>query len=70
MVVSLTLMPSKNKNKYLAVKYKDPETNKMKTINFGTPKGSKFIDHKDEKKKSNYIKRHEEREDWETLSPG
>lgn len=36
-----------------------------KKVDFGLNGGSTYIDHKDEKKKENYIKRHRVRENWE-----
>ena len=41
-----------------------------KTYQFGSATGKTYIDHGDETKRFNYIKRHKVREDWTTVNPG
>jgi hypothetical protein len=41
-----------------------------KIIHFGSESGKTFIDHGDELKKNNYIKRHQVNEDWTKINPG
>jgi hypothetical protein len=36
-----------------------------KTVHFGLKGGSTYIDHKDKKKRSNYLARHKVRENWD-----
>jgi hypothetical protein len=38
---------------------------KTKKVHFGSEDGSTFIDHKDETKKENYLKRHKVNERWD-----
>lgn len=53
------LSKSTRKNKKYKMTFTNPNTKKIKSVHFGS-KGSKtFLDHNDEKKKENYIKRHE-----------
>ena len=41
-----------------------------KKYHFGLKNGSTYIDHKDKKKRENYIKRHEVRENWNEVNAG
>jgi hypothetical protein len=41
-----------------------------KILYFGSQSGKTFIDHGDELKKKNYIKRHQVNEDWTKINPG
>lgn len=41
-----------------------------KSIHFGSKNGSTYIDHKNQGKKINYIKRHKPNEDWSKINPG
>jgi hypothetical protein len=41
-----------------------------KKYHFGSRGSSTYIDHKDKKKRENYIKRHSIREDWDEVNPG
>jgi hypothetical protein len=41
-----------------------------KILYFGSATGKAFIDHGDELKKKNYIKRHQVNEDWFKINPG
>jgi hypothetical protein len=39
-------------------------------INFGSSVGSTYIDHGDEVKRTNYLKRHKVNEDWTKINAG
>lgn len=52
------------KHKYEAI-FLNEETNRKKTVKFGSYGMSDYTIHKDKDRKENYIKRHEKREDWE-----
>ena len=41
-----------------------------KKYHFGLKTGNTYIDHKDKKKRENYIKRHSIREDWSKINAG
>jgi len=41
-----------------------------KKINFGSAVGSTYIDHGDEVKRTNYLKRHKVNEDWDKINAG
>jgi len=41
-----------------------------KKINFGSAVGSTYIDHGDEVKRTNYLKRHKVNEDWTKVNAG
>ena len=45
-------------------------SNPKKIIHFGAQNGSTFIDHGDEIKRYNYLKRHEVNENWDEINPG
>jgi hypothetical protein len=60
----IIIRESKNKNKRFEAEIIEP-SGKNKIIYFGAKNGSTYIDHKDQKKKENYIKRHAAlNEDW------
>ena len=40
-----------------------------KLIHFGAKNGSTYLEHKDKKKRENYIKRHKVNEDWTKINP-
>ena len=52
-----------NKHKYI-VTLLNKDTGREKTIRFGSFGMSDYTIHKDDKRKSNYIARHEVRENW------
>ena len=58
MYMEVVISPSKNKNK----KYK-AEVN-GKTVHFGDNRYQDYTQHKDSKRKENYISRHAKNEDW------
>ena len=63
------LIKSKRKNKRYMVEI--IKGNKSKKIHFGSKNGSTYIDHKDAKKKRNYILRHSKlNEDWKDPTSG
>ena len=41
-----------------------------KRYHFGSKGSNTYIDHKNKKKRENYIKRHQVREDWDEVNPG
>jgi len=41
-----------------------------KKIHFGAKNMSDYTIHKDDKRKSNYINRHQKREKWDEINPG
>lgn len=43
--------------------------NDGKIIHFGSKNGSVYTDHKDKKKRENYLKRHRVNEDWTKINP-
>lgn len=61
----MLIRPSKRKDKRFEAIFEDNTK-----INFGLKGGSTYIDHGDKKKKDNYIKRHQVREDWTKINPG
>ncbi len=50
--------PSNRDTKQLKTVFYDKTNEKTKTVHFGYRGGSTYIDHKDDTKKENYIKRH------------
>jgi hypothetical protein len=52
-----------NKHKYV-VTLLNKETGREKTVRFGAFGMSDFTQHKDDKRKNNYIARHQVRENW------
>jgi hypothetical protein len=58
------IAPSNDKkHKYTAL-FKDLETDKFKTVDFGAYGYSDYTLHKNPKEKNNYINRHKVRENW------
>ena len=45
-------------------------SNPKKIIHFGQLGGSTYIDHKHKTKRTNYLKRHQVREDWNKINAG
>ena len=57
MISLIGIYPSNAKNKKLVALF-DLGNNKIKRVNFGSKTSKTFIDHNDEIKQENYIKRH------------
>ncbi len=67
--MELHIVPSNSKNKRFKAILKNMHT--QKTIHFGAKEGSTYIDHGDEQKRQNYIKRHKAlNEDWGSVNAG
>ena len=62
----VSLKPSSRDNKRYEIIFSEPK----KTIHFGAKNSNTFLDHKNEKLKSNYIKRHQANEDWTRVNAG
>ena len=62
------LKNSNRKGKRLMFVYKDSD--KVKAIHFGALGASTYLEHKDKKKRDNYIKRHAVNENWGSVNPG
>ena len=63
----LTLFaPSTRQNKRYMIHLQNPK----QTIHFGLKGGSTYIDHKDKKKRGDYLARHKPREDWDNINAG
>jgi hypothetical protein len=60
------LEKSQRKDKKWRVRKEYPETGKI--IHFGGRGYEDYPEHKDEKRKENYIKRHRDRENWDDLT--
>lgn len=58
--------PSTRQNKRYMIHLQNPK----QTIHFGLKGGSTYIDHKDKKKRGNYLKRHKPNENWEEITAG
>lgn len=56
---------NRNDKRFVAIFY-DDDNKKIKTTHFGikNPKVGTFIDHKNNKLKENYLKRHRKNENW------
>lgn len=61
-----SLTPSTRTNKRFRIEFSHPK----KIIHFGQRGGNTYIDHQDELKRENYLKRHMVREDWSEVNPG
>lgn len=59
--IKLFESPRKNK-KYMMVFYNNDKI--FKRVHFGLKDSSTYLDHKDKKKRENYIKRHKVNENW------
>ena len=57
---------SPRENKRFMITFSNPK----KIIHFGQLGGSTYIDHKDKTKRTNYLKRHQVREDWNNINAG
>lgn len=69
--MQLQITESNSKNKRFKAVLSDARTNIKQTIHFGAKEGQTFIDHKDETKRKNYIKRHQAlNEDWNSINAG
>lgn len=61
---------SNRDNKKMKAVFYDGEK-KIKTVHFGFKGSSTFVDHRNDAKKSAYLARHRENEDWgDYMSPG
>jgi hypothetical protein len=61
---SLTQSPRKTKR--FRIEFSQPK----KIIHFGQRGGNTYIDHKDNRKRENYLKRHMVNEDWSEVNAG
>lgn len=62
---------SNRKDKRMSATFYDKDKQYVAMIHFGLKGGETFIDHNDETKKENYLKRHVVRENWmNPLTPG
>ncbi len=61
-----SLRPSPRQNKRFMITFSNPK----RIIHFGQLGGSTYIDHGDQMKRNNYLKRHAVREDWRHVNPG
>ena len=66
MPILVAFHKSPKKNKRYRIVLKNPD----KIIDFGLDGGSTYIDHRDKKKRSAYLKRHQKNEDWTTPNAG
>ena len=62
----ISLEKSNKPNKKLVITFSDPKL----TIHFGSKNSSTFLDHHDEVKRVNYLKRHIVNEDWNQINAG
>ncbi len=62
----ISLEKSNKPNKKLVIKFKEPNL----TIHFGSKYSSTYLDHHDQHKRSNYLKRHMVNEDWGNVNAG
>ena len=62
----ISLEKSNKQNKKLVIKFSEPN----KTIHFGSKYSSTYLDHHDQHKRSNYLKRHAVNEDWDHVNAG
>ena len=62
----ISLEKSNKPNKKLVITFSDPKL----TIHFGTKNSSTFLDHHDEVKRVNYLKRHVVNENWNDVNAG
>jgi hypothetical protein len=61
-----SLTPSTRTNKRFRIEFSDPK----KVIHFGQRGGNTYLDHQDELKRENYLKRHMVNEDWSEVNAG
>ncbi len=62
----ISLEKSNKPNKKLVIKFSEPN----RTIHFGSKYSSTYLDHHDQHKRSNYLKRHMVNEDWGNVNAG
>ena len=63
----VSLQPSTRPDKKFMITFDQPK----KTVHFGSRNSKTYLDHKDKKKRLNYLRRHCVNEDWTNpLSPG
>ena len=60
----ISLEKSSRKDKKYVITFDD------KIIHFGSKNSNTFLDHKDEKKRLNYLKRHQGNEHWDSVNAG
>ena len=60
------LTSSTRKNKRFKIVFSEPK----KVIHFGQRGSNTYIDHRDDRKRENYLKRHMVNEDWSEVNPG
>ena len=66
-MIFISLEPSTRPNKKYMIMFNDPK----KTIHFGSKNSKTYLDHKDKKKRFNYLQRHYPNENWDNpLSAG
>ena len=61
-----SLTPSTRTNKRFRIEFSHPK----KIIHFGQRGSHTYIDHQDDLKRENYLKRHMVNEDWSEVNPG
>ena len=61
-----SLTPSIRQTKRFKIVFSEPK----KIIHFGQRGGNTYIDHQDDLKRENYLKRHMVNEDWSEVNPG
>ena len=62
----ISLEKSNKPSKKLVIKFSGPN----RTIHFGSKYSSTYLDHHDQHKRSNYLKRHMVNEDWGNVNAG
>lgn len=65
-MVKVEITKSNRNNKRFQAVFYDDDNKKIKTTQFGlkNPKIGTYIDHKNDKLKENYLKRHKKNENW------
>lgn len=66
MPILLGFFPSSRKGKRYRMVFANPH----QIVDFGLKGGNTFIDHGDETKRLNYLKRHRVNEDWDSINAG
>jgi hypothetical protein len=62
----ISLHQSPRKDKKYVIRFENPNL----TLHFGAKGSSTFLDHHDETKRENYLKRHSVNEDWTKVNAG
>jgi hypothetical protein len=62
----VSLEPSTRKTKRFKIEFSEPK----KIFHFGLKNGNTYIDHHDDLKRENYLKRHMVNEDWSEVNSG